>query len=256
MSFTLIHAAIALTTGIAAFVPVAFAIGFALIALPILSLLVGTKTAIAIGLFFNVFTGAQFWFQRGCVSWPDAIAILPVSLLATLVGLYFFFHVHEAGLSSLLAVYLIVFVGTHWLRPSPPPREQEAPEKPPILAPVFAGALSGLVQGMLGVGGPPLATYLKTRRLTKHAFRATLMLCFFSSNLLRVASSFDFFQGETFWGYVLPAIPLFIGGSVAGHHLPRILSEGTFQYCVAMLPLVSAALLIGKSAPQLLNMLA
>ncbi len=59
MSFTLIHAVIALTTGFAAFVPVAFAIGYALIALPVLSLLVGTKTAIAIGLFFNVFTGAQ-----------------------------------------------------------------------------------------------------------------------------------------------------------------------------------------------------
>jgi uncharacterized membrane protein YfcA len=73
MSFTLIHAAIALTTGFAAFVPVAFGIGYALIALPVLSLLVGTKTAIAIGLFFNVFTGAQFWFQRRCVSWPDAI---------------------------------------------------------------------------------------------------------------------------------------------------------------------------------------
>ena len=109
MSFTLIHAAIALTTGFAAFVSVAFAIGYALIALPILSLLVGTKTAIAIGLFFNVFTGAQFWFQRRRVSWPEAIAILPASLLATLVGLYFFFHVHEAGLSSLLALYLIVF---------------------------------------------------------------------------------------------------------------------------------------------------
>ncbi len=83
-------------------------------------------------------------------------------------------------------------------------------------------ALSGLFQGMLGVGGPPLATYLKTRRLTKHAFRATLMLCFFSSNLLRVAGSLDLFQGETFWGYVLPSIPLSIGGSFAGHHLPRL----------------------------------
>jgi hypothetical protein len=110
MDFLAIHAAIALTTGFAAFVPVAFAIGYALIAIPILSLIVGTKTAIAIGLFFNVFTGAQFWFHRQYVSWPDAIAILPVSLAATLVGLFFFYHVHEAALSGVLAAYLIVFV--------------------------------------------------------------------------------------------------------------------------------------------------
>ena len=73
MDFLAIHAAIALTTGFAAFVSVAFAIGYALIA--IMSLAVGAKAAIAIGLFFNVFTGAQFWFHRQYVSWPDAIAI-------------------------------------------------------------------------------------------------------------------------------------------------------------------------------------
>ncbi len=255
MSFTLIHVAAALTTGFAAFVSVAFAIGYALIAIPILSLLVGTKTAIALALFFNVFTGAQFWFERKYVSWPDAIAILPVSLLATLAGLYFFFHVHESGLSSLVALYLIVFVAGHWLRRGGGAPPQNAPGKPPVMAPIFAGLLSGLFQGMLGIGGPPLVTYLKTRHLHKHAFRATLMLCFFSSNMLRVAGSLDLFQGETFWGYVLPAIPLFIGGSLAGRHLPRILSEKTFQYCVDVLLLLSASLLLGKSAPELLNLI-
>lgn len=254
MSFTLIHVAVALTTGFAAFVSVAFAIGYALIAIPILSLLIGTKTAIAIGLFFNVFTGAQFWFQRSYVSWPDAIAILPASLLATLVGLFLFFHVHETWLSSLLALYLIVFVGMHWLRPSARRTGREAPERPPVMAPILAGLLSGLFQGMVGIGGPPLATYLKTRHLHKHAFRATLMLCFFASNMLRVAGSLDLFQGEAFWGYVLPAIPFFIGGSIAGHRLPRVLSEKTFQYCVDVLLLLSAALLIGKSAPELLTL--
>jgi uncharacterized protein len=254
MTFTLVHAGIALTTGVAAFVSVAFAIGYALIAIPLISLLVGTKTAVAIGLFFNVFTSAQFWFQRRHISWPEAIAILPASLLATLAGLFFFFHVHEAWLSGLLAAYLIVFVVTHWLKGPPAHREQEVPRKPPILAPVIAGTLSGLFQGMLGIGGPPLATYLKTRRLPKHAFRATLMLCFFLSNLLRVAGSTGLFQGETFWGYVLPCIPLFIAGSVAGHHLPRLLSEKTFQYCVDAILLLSAGLLIGKSAQELLKL--
>jgi uncharacterized membrane protein YfcA len=103
---------------------------------------------------------------------------------------------------------------------------------------------------MLGIGGPPLATYLKTRRLPKHAFRATLMLCFFASNTLRVGGSLDLFQGEVFWGYVLPAIPLFIAGSLAGHRLPRLLSERTFQYCVDAILLLSAALLIARSVPE------
>jgi len=156
MSFTLIHAAIALTTGFAAFVSVAFAIGYALIAIPILSLLIGTKTAIAIALFFNVFSGAQFWFERKYVSWPDAIAVLPVSLFATLVGLFFFFHVHETGLSSLVAIYLIVFVAGHWVRRGGAAESPDAPGKPPVMAPIFAGLMSGLFQGMLGIGGPPL----------------------------------------------------------------------------------------------------
>ncbi|MGO9805560.1 MAG: sulfite exporter TauE/SafE family protein [Rhodomicrobium sp.] len=254
MDFTLLHAAIALTTGLAAFVSVAFAIGYALIAVPILSLLIGTKSAIAIGLFFNVFTGAQFWFQRKYISWPDAIAILPASLLATLAGLFLFFHMHEAGLSSLLAGYLIVFVGAHWLRPAAAPLRLQDASRPPMAAPIFAGLLSGLFQGMVGIGGPPLATYLKARHLHKHAFRATLMLCFFSSNILRVTGSLELFQGEPFWSFVLPAIPLFIGGSVAGHHLPRIMSEKTFQYCVDVLLLLSAAMLIVKSAPELLEL--
>ena len=126
MDFLAIHAAIALTTGFAAFVSVAFAIGYAPIAMPILSFAVGAKAAIAIGSFFNVFTGVQFLFHRQYVSWPDAIAILPVSLLAMLVGLFLFYHVHEAGLSGVLAVYLIVFVVRHWLRPSRAPSERKA----------------------------------------------------------------------------------------------------------------------------------
>ena len=167
MELRAFHAATALTTGFAAFVSVAFAIGYALIAIPILSLVVGTKAAIAIGLFFNVFTGAQFWFHRQYVSWRYAIAILPVSLAATLVGLFFFYHVQEAGLSGVLAVYLIVFVVRRWLRPSRALGEGEARGKPPIMAPVIAGALSGLFQKVRGIGGPPLATYLKTRRLQR-----------------------------------------------------------------------------------------
>jgi uncharacterized protein len=250
MTFTLVHAAIALTTGFAAFVSVAFAIGNALVSVPVISLFAGTKMAVAIGLFFNVFAGAQFWFYRQHVSWPDAIAILPVSLLATLAGLFLFFHVNEAALSGVLAVYLIVFVVRHWLRPAE--EEPGTPAKPSILAPAIAGTVSGLFQGMLGVGGPPLAIYLKTRRLPKDVFRATLMLCFFASNLLRVALSIDVFQGEIFWGYVLPSIPLFIAGSVAGHYVPRLLSEKTFQLCIDAILLLSAVLLIGKNAPDLL----
>jgi uncharacterized protein len=250
MTFTLVHAAIALTTGVAAFVSVAFAIGNALISVPVIGLFAGTKMAVAVGLFFNVFTGAQFWFYRRHVSWPDAIAILPVSLLATLGGLFLFFHANEAGLSGVLAIYLVVFVVRHWFQP--PRDEPEAPAKPSILAPVIAGTISGLFQGMLGVGGPPLAIYLKKRRLPKDVFRATLMLCFFASNLLRVGLSVDIFEGEVFWGYVLPSIPLFIAGSVAGHYVPRLLSEKVFQYCIDVILLLSAALLIGKSVPELL----
>lgn len=81
------------------------------------------------------------------------------------------------------------------------------------------------------------------------------MLCFFLSNRLRVAGSLDLFQGEIFWGYVLPAIPLFVAGSLAGHRLPRLLSEKTFQYCVDAILLLSAVLPIGKSAPELLTLL-
>ena len=250
MTFTLVHAAIALTTGFAAFVSVAFAIGNALISVPVISLFAGTKMAVAVGLFFNVFTGAQFWFYRHKVSWPDAMAILPVSLLATLAGLFLFFRVNEAGLSAALALYLVVFVVRHWLRPAD--REPEAPAKPSLLAPVFAGTVRGLFQGMLGIGGPPLAIYLKTRRLPKDVFRATLMLCFFASNLLRVGLSVEIFEGEVFWGYILASVPLFIAGSAAGHYLPRFLSERVFQYCIDAILLLSALLLIGKSAPDLL----
>src|SRR3974377_1407316 len=120
MTFTLIHAAIALTTGLSAFVSVAFAIGYALVAIPVLSLLVGTKNAIAIGFFFNLFTGAQFWFHGECISWADVRAILPASLLATFAGLFLFFHVQEAGLSGVLAGYLVVFVVRHWFRRDDP----------------------------------------------------------------------------------------------------------------------------------------
>lgn len=108
----------------------------------------------------------------------------------------------------------------------------------------LVGALSGVLTGLFGTGGPPLIVYYQLQGLDKSAFRGTLMTLFLAMTAIRVPSyvAVGLVTPARLWSglAVLPAVVL---GAVLGHHLHLRLSERSFRRLVS-LALVAIGLLL------------
>jgi len=92
------------------------------------------------------------------------------------------------------------------------------------------GALSGLLSGTTGVGGPPVILYLMSGADDAAVIRAN-MIGFFTIVVIGMAVTFAFgglFGPQVLWRTVLLAVP-FIVGIFAGARLFPLASQRTFR---------------------------
>jgi uncharacterized membrane protein YfcA len=108
-----------------------------------------------------------------------------------------------------------------------------------------AGFFGGLLDGLLGTGGPPIVMYLSYSGLTKAAFRATCIMTFFVYHIFRILgySYFNILTTETVQiGLLL--IPGMILGSIIGMKIHPKLNERMFRKLIAVMLLVIGIALI------------
>lgn len=112
-------------------------------------------------------------------------------------------------------------------------------------AALLVGFISGVLGGMFGTGGPPVIILLRSHRLDKAAFRATLLAFFFTMTLIRAPL---YWQNQTLTPQVLLAAlwltPGAAAGTAAGMLAHRRISERRFAIAVAVLLIILGALLL------------
>jgi len=126
-------------------------------------------------------------------------------------------------------------------------RAEGEPRRAP--APSFVGAsvvglASGVLGGMFGMAAPPVIVWLRSRRLSKDAFRVTLVWYFFLTGLARGGSYL--FEGMLTQREIVAALWLLPGalaGTAVGIVIHGRLSERLFERIVAMLLVVLGAIL-------------
>lgn len=108
-----------------------------------------------------------------------------------------------------------------------------------------AGLVSGLLAGLFGTGGPPVIVLLKSYRLDKSAFRATILWFFL---LMSVVRGVTYLRAEVLAGDELRAalwlLPGSLAGAVLGSMVHHRLSEGIFARVVSVLLMILGALLL------------
>lgn len=193
------------------FVRSALGFGDALIAMPLLALVVGMKTATPL-----VAMGAStIAFTILLKSWRDveinaAWRLVVSTWVGIPIGLFFLKAAPESLVKALLGILLVVFSAYNLLSP-----------KLPTLKTEKWSYLTGLVAGVLGgaynTNGPPVVVYGMLRKWSPEKFRATLQ------------------------GYFLPTgSAILIGHGLAGLWTPHVV-----RLYLVCLPVIFVSTLIG-----------
>ena len=163
------------------FVRSTFGFGNALIAMPLLILLIGvngaTPLVALVGLVISLIMLIREWRE---LIWKDTLVLLISSLAGLPLGLLLLTNFPENIIRMILGAILIGFGIYNLLDIQLPVLER------PVLAVPF-GFLAGILGGAYNANGPPIVIYGVLRGWKKEAFRASLQGFFFVSSLMIVA---------------------------------------------------------------------
>jgi uncharacterized membrane protein YfcA len=194
------------------FVRTAFGFGEALIAVPLLALLMPVEIAAPIAVLVSITVGSVMllsdWRQ---VEFRSAFHLVLFTIIGIPLGLLMLVHVPEVVVKVILGSVMIGFALYCIFG------KKKAYLSHDRYAWLF-GVIAGILGGAYGVNGPPIVVYGALRHWSPQRFRATMQ------------------------GYFLPtSIGILIGYSYAGLWVPAV----TYHFLTA-LPAIAIAIVIGK----------
>lgn len=207
-------ACVLLVLFLATFVRSAFGFGEALIAVPLLALIMPVDVAAPVAVLISVTVAivvlAQDWRH---VHVRSAGWLVLSTLVGTPLGLLLLTQVDEPIVKACLGAFIMAFSAYSLFK------RHRAALKDDRSAWVF-GFAAGVLGGAYGMNGPPLVMYGTLRRWTPQHFRATLQ------------------------GYFLPASLM----SLVGYALVGLWTPLVTRYYVMALPVVMVAIFLGRAA--------
>ena len=198
--------------------------GFALIAVPLLTLLLTPKvvvtTLLLLGLVNGVLILVQTWrWLKPRRIWP----LLVGGVVGAPLGTTLLLALDADLLQALIGVVVVLSAlalaaGLRW---------QVQDER---RAAAGAGLLSGVLAGSTGIGGPPVILFFANQDIPKQVFRANITLFFLTlgiSNL--ISQSLGGLVTRPVLSYTLWLLPALLGGTWLGTWLADRVSERLFR---------------------------
>jgi uncharacterized membrane protein YfcA len=214
--------------------------GNALIAMPLLALVVSVQLASPLVALANFATSLTMLLtSRRSIDFRAAWRLLIASLVGMPIGLLFLKTAHESTVKTILG-FLLVLIGAYNLI---------APKLPKLQSdrPAYAfGLVAGILGGAYNTNGPPVVIYGTLRGWSPQSFRATLQCVFFPTNLMILV-------GHGLTGLWTPTVlrlfafglPLMLLAIYVGGRLNRLVPRGQFNRVVyAFLAVIGLLLVI------------
>lgn len=163
--------------------------GFALIAIPLLTLVTDAPTAVVTSALVSLLqTGTVAVQERRHAAWRTAALTLVATVAGMPLGLLLLLGLPERTLTVVISVVVIGFAVLLW-------RGLHLPEGPLTVG--GAGVVSGALATSTGIDGPPLVAAFQAMRFAPEPFRATLAAIFTASKLVALAGFAAFGQLTT-----------------------------------------------------------
>ncbi len=199
--------------------------GFAMVFMPLASVVLGPVAALGLIWFIDLPFALPIAVRSArAAEWREILPLLLTATLALPAGIWLLIWLDRETMRWVLASLVLIAVAlmaSGW-------RYHGRPTIPLSLG---VGALSGLFNGMASIGGMPLAVFwLGAQRNDRHKTRANLQTFFGVSTL--ISGAVLWWKGILTGGALLMAVPLFAVYGVglwAGTHGFRLASEETFR---------------------------
>jgi uncharacterized membrane protein YfcA len=226
---------------VAAFVRSALGFGDAVIAMPLLAMVIGLKTATPLVAFMgptiSMIILARSW--RGG-DMKSVARLIVASLLGIPLGIYGLARLPEEPLKIALGILILLYGVFGLARPGARIRNEKA------WLPWLVGWTAGVLGGATNTNGPPVVAYGMLRGWPPERFRATLQGYFLPTGLMILAGHgiAGMWTGEVFrfYLYSLPAIAI---GVVLGGLVNRKLTHDLFaKFVYGFLAAMGVVLLV------------
>ena len=207
--------------------------GEAMIAMPLLTMLVGIGTASPLIALTSTTIAAGILVHDGRkVEFSSAWRLVLAALLGIPIGAYVLTALPESTVKIVLAVLIIGFAIYSLTQP------RELRIRSNLWSYAF-GFVAGTLGGAYNTQGPPLVVYGTFRGWSPERFRATLQSFFFPTSLAIVAwhAIHRRMTPEVLWLYVA-SLPILVVSLVSGHWLNRRFSGQRFTNSLHVLLIV------------------
>lgn len=214
--------------------------GFSLFSVPILSILISPSIAIPTLMGLQVFSGLlTFRSDLPHIAWSSVIPVLASSLLTIGIGAVLLTYLPTNTIR--IAIGLIVLIAVAALMTGF--RLSRIPG--PSLK-LLTGATSGLLNGMVAMGGPPLAIYFLSGPFTSKTSRASMAFLFMFMGAMSLGITGLLSEITTTTWITIPLLltPL-VAGTWVGTKLFKRTSEQAYRQATFAILIVVAAISLG-----------
>jgi uncharacterized membrane protein YfcA len=209
----------------AAFVRSALGFGDAVVAMPLLAVIAGLKTATPLVAFLGptlaVLILARHWTK---VDWRAGARLVAASVVGIPLGIYLLARAPEAPIMVALGAIVLLYGLSGLVRPA----ARIKGEKPGLT--YLTGLVAGVLGGATNTNGPPVVIYGMLRDWPAERFRATLQGYFLPTGLLILLGhgAAGFWTGTVLRLYVF-SLPAILLGVWLGDRASRGLAENRFR---------------------------
>jgi uncharacterized membrane protein YfcA len=215
--------------------------GFALVVMPLATLVLDLKTAAPLialaGLTANTVNVIRF---HRAVDRGEVARLALASALGVPLGIWALAHVDELTINCIMGALLVLYGAYALLHPSARRRVAPGWAYP-------AGLLAGCLGGAYNTPGPPVVVYGALRQWPKDEYRAIVQTVFFINGVLVVGSHLLAAHVTTqVWTLYARAAPALLLGLWTGARLDRQVDQARFRTLVtAMILVLGISLLLG-----------
>jgi uncharacterized membrane protein YfcA len=212
---------------LAAFTRSALGFGDALIAMPLLALMVGMQTATPlVALASSTIAATILMGAWRRVELKVVWRLILSTLVGIPIGLFFLKVAPEGVVKAMLGVVLVAFGLYSLVRPNLPTLGSEK------LSYVF-GFVAGILGGAYNTNGPPVVIYGALRDWSPESFRATLQGYFFPTGaMILVSHGLAGLWTPRVLRLYIYALPVIVTAALLGGRVNRMISSGQFNRIV------------------------
>jgi len=198
--------------------------GFSLVAIPLLSLFLDTKLVIIITVTYSlIINGIIVKKYYRDTKLKKIVPLLISAIIFTFVGVSYLQTINEYVLKLIIGVLLVVIGIINNLGIKINFKKPENYYLP-------VGAVSGVLNGIGGISGPPVLVFLSNIDLNRSQFKATLSSYFFTLNIVAILTYIykGFYTSENLeiiWIY----LPYVIIGTIIGVYTSTKVEERLFK---------------------------